>query len=126
MNEGSVQAPKYASCCLLVEGVERNVFFLPRPFRLERDGTQTDVSISFDEVHAEVQAKLKSMGITKKKVKPVKRKYMFGFIDPHVPPEAFYYKVSYPFLWMHWPLTLLAPLIPEFLALLPALSSCFS
>jgi DNA polymerase alpha subunit A len=97
INEGSVQAPKYASCCLLVEGVERNVFFLPRPFRLERDGTQTDVSISFDEVHAEVQAKLKSMGITKKKVKPVKRKYMFGFIDPHVPPEAFYYKVSYPF-----------------------------
>jgi DNA polymerase alpha subunit A len=22
---------------------------------------------------------------------------MFGFIDPHVPPEAFYYKVTYPF-----------------------------
>jgi DNA polymerase alpha subunit A len=97
INEGSVQAPKYASCCLSVEGIDRNVFFLPRPFKLERDGTPTDVPISLDEVHAEVQGKLRSMGITKKKVKPVKRKYMFGFIDPHVPPEAFYYKVSYPF-----------------------------
>jgi DNA polymerase alpha subunit A len=97
INEGSAQAPKYASCCLSVEGMERNVFFLPRPFKLERDGTPTDVPISLDEVHAEVQAKLRSMGITKKKVKPVKRKYMFGFIDPHVPPEAFYYKVTYPF-----------------------------
>jgi DNA polymerase alpha subunit A len=97
INEGSAQAPKYASCCLSVEGVERNVFFLPRPFRLERDGTQTDMPISMDEVHAEVQAKLRSMSITKKKVKPVKRKFMFGFIDPHVPREAVYYKVTYPF-----------------------------
>ena len=71
------------SCCVIVEGMQRNVFFLPRP------------SVSFEEVQAEVSELAEKYGITRFGCKRVVRKYAFELSD--VPAEAEYLKMVYPF-----------------------------
>lgn len=91
---------KYVSCCLTIEGFDRNLFVLPRKDKLEA-GKKTDIKIRFPEdigiVHEEIKKYLRDVipaGKTRFRCKPVKRKYAFS--DPAVPRnETHYLKVVY-------------------------------
>lgn len=90
----------WLSCCITVEGIQRNLYVLPRPRRVDtntEDGStyETDIVPSLPEVYADFDRVRKTSGISSWKAKFVKRKYAFGEID--VPRgESQWMKVVYP------------------------------
>lgn len=72
-----------STCCLILDGLQRNLFFLPRP------------GADYDAVQAEVSELVQSYGIGKFGCKRVTRKYAFEL--PSVPAESEYLKLVYPF-----------------------------
>ncbi len=76
-------------CCVIVEGIQRNVFFLPRA------QDESGQAISFEDVQAEVSELAEKYGITRFGCKRVVRKYAFELHD--VPAESEYLKMVYPF-----------------------------
>ena len=88
----------WVSCCVTVEGLQRNLFVLPREKRVEQDeGTshETDEVPSMKDVYDDFDRVRKKAGIKSWKAKFVKRKYAFGEVD--VPKEASWLKVVYGF-----------------------------
>jgi DNA polymerase alpha subunit A len=79
----------WVSCCVTVEGLQRNLFVLPREKRVEPDDDgnllETDVVPELTDVYQDFDTVRKKMGIKKWKAKFVKRKYAFGEKD--VPKE---------------------------------------
>eukprot|EP00039_Didymoeca_costata_P010754 m.145616 g.145616 ORF g.145616 m.145616 type:complete len:1518 (-) comp14951_c0_seq3:205-4758(-) len=93
---GKVALPdsdQFVSCCVTVENTERNVFFLPRDTKLDKDGHPTDEEVTFADVYTEVDEILTKAGIKKFQSKPVERKYAFEKHD--VPAEGSWLKVKY-------------------------------
>jgi DNA polymerase alpha subunit A len=90
----------WVSCCVTVEGVQRNLFVLPREKRVEQgedgDTFETDVIPTPQDVHADFELIRKQIGVKSWKGKFVKRKYAFGETD--VPRgESQWLKVVYGF-----------------------------
>lgn len=90
----------WMSCCVTVEGVQRNLFCLPREKRVEQDEDgdfyDTDIIPSLQDVYADFELIRKQMGIKSWRAKFVKRKYAFGEKD--VPrAETQWLKVVYGF-----------------------------
>ncbi|KII85843.1 hypothetical protein PLICRDRAFT_298164 [Plicaturopsis crispa FD-325 SS-3] len=90
----------WVSCCVTVEGIQRNLFVLPRAKRVEEDDEgglwETDVVPSSADVIDDFQRVRKHAGIKTFRAKPVKRKYAFGETD--IPRgETEWLKVVYPF-----------------------------
>ncbi len=75
----------WVSCCVTVEGVERNLFVLPRDKRVEVDDEnnmyETDEVPSLPDVYRDFDAIRKKVSIKSFKGKFVKRKYAFGETD---------------------------------------------
>lgn len=76
-------------CCVIVEGLQRNVFFLPRA------QDETGQPVAFEDVQAEVAELAEKYGIARFGCKKVVRKYAFEL--PGVPHESEYLKMVYPF-----------------------------
>ncbi|KAF8655036.1 hypothetical protein AX16_003272 [Volvariella volvacea WC 439] len=90
----------WVSCCVTVENIERNLFVLPRPKRVEpdEDGSlhETDEVPTLQEVYGDFDEIRKAHSIKTFKAKFVKRKYAFDIQD--VPrKETQWLKVVYPF-----------------------------
>jgi DNA polymerase alpha subunit A len=90
----------WVSCCVTVEGIQRNLFVLPREKRIElaQDGGayETDVIPTPQDVHSDFELIRKQIGVKSWKGKFVKRKYAFS--DPEVPRgESQWLKVVYGF-----------------------------
>jgi DNA polymerase alpha subunit A len=89
----------WVSCCVTVEGIQRNLFVLPREKRVERvdeDVYETDVIPTPQDVHSDFELIRKQIGVKSWKGKFVKRKYAFGEVD--VPRgESQWLKVVYGF-----------------------------
>jgi DNA polymerase alpha subunit A len=89
----------WVSCCITVEGLQRNLFVLPREKRVEQDeeGTsyETDEVPGLKDVYDDFDQVRRKAGIRTWKAKFVKRKYAFGEAD--VPKEASWLKVVYGF-----------------------------
>lgn len=91
----------WVSCCVTVENLQRNLFVLPRDYRMEEDDETgelcaTDVVPSLPDVYNDFDRVRKKLGIKSFKAKFVKRQYAFGESD--VPRgEAQWLKVVYPF-----------------------------
>ncbi|CAH7685382.1 DNA polymerase alpha subunit A [Phakopsora pachyrhizi] len=66
---------KYVACCVTVEGLERNLFFLPKETILDEDGIE--VKPTEDDVYDEIEEVLQAHDITEFKSKVVSRKYCF-------------------------------------------------
>ena len=97
----------WVSCCVTVEGIQRNLFVLPREKRVEQgeDGIphDTDVIPTPQDVYADFELIRKEVGVKSWKGKFVKRKYAFGETD--VPRgESQWLKVVYGFNGMFNPL----------------------
>lgn len=91
---------QWISCCVTVDGLERNVFVLPRERRMELDEEEnlvpTDEVPTEADIRSDFNALRQSHNIKKFKGKFVKRKYAFAETD--VPrEERDWFKVVYPF-----------------------------
>ena len=75
----------WVSCCVTVEGIERNLFVLPRERRVEQDDEgniyETDVVPKPEDVHDDFDMIRKQMKIKSCRAKFVKRNYAFGEKD---------------------------------------------
>jgi DNA polymerase alpha subunit A len=86
----------WVSCCVTVEGLQRNLFVLPREKRLEEETShETDEVPGMKDVYDDFDRLRKKAGIKSWKAKFVKRKYAFGEVN--VPKEASWLKVVYGF-----------------------------
>ncbi|KAF7309528.1 DNA polymerase [Mycena indigotica] len=89
----------WISCCVTIEGLERNVFMLPRTKPDEFGEIPTILDVA-----ADAEMLRKKTGISGWKSKPVRRKYAFG--EPDVPrEEAQWLKVVYGYREPQLPMT---------------------
>jgi DNA polymerase alpha subunit A len=91
---------EWISCCVTVEGIERNLFVLPREKRVEVDDDgnihETDIVPTQDDIDDDFDLIRKQMKIKSYRGKFVKRKYAFGEKD--IPRgESTWMKVVYGF-----------------------------
>ncbi|QRW17153.1 DNA polymerase II large subunit [Rhizoctonia solani] len=75
--QSTEKVTKWASCCVAIEGIERNLFVLPRKYRMEF-GHETDTAPTEDEVYDEFDRVRQKNGIKKWAAKFVTRSYAFG------------------------------------------------
>jgi DNA polymerase alpha subunit A len=89
----------WVSCCVTIEGLQRNLFVLPREKRVEEDEGQlydTDIIPEMKDVYNDFDRIRQKVGIKAWKARFVKRKYAFGETD--VPrEETQWLKVVYGF-----------------------------
>ncbi|KAI5782718.1 hypothetical protein EDC01DRAFT_664616 [Geopyxis carbonaria] len=85
---------KHVSAFLKVDGIMRNLFFLPRTHRT-LDDKETNEEISIEDLQEEVANVMASKKIDNFKSKFSSRKYAFEI--PEIPREAKYLKVLYPY-----------------------------
>ena len=75
----------WISCCVTVEGLQRNLFVLPRDRRIEKDEDgddhETDIVPQPPDVYSDFDAVRRRAGVKSWKAKFVKRKYAFGEKD---------------------------------------------
>ncbi|KAF9923095.1 DNA polymerase alpha catalytic subunit [Linnemannia zychae] len=83
----------YVSCCVAVHNMERNLFVLPRPRRVNSKGEETNIEVDMADVYTEFDSIRQEHKITSWLSKPVERKYAFEL--PGVPSSAEYLKVVY-------------------------------
>ncbi|KAH7045436.1 DNA polymerase family B-domain-containing protein [Linnemannia elongata] len=83
----------YVSCCVAVHNMERNLFVLPRPHRVDSEGKETNVEVDMADVYTEFDSIRQAHKITSWLSKPVERKYAFEL--PGIPSTAEYMKVVY-------------------------------
>eukprot|EP00041_Stephanoeca_diplocostata_P033068 m.1082251 g.1082251 ORF g.1082251 m.1082251 type:complete len:1545 (-) comp24263_c0_seq2:139-4773(-) len=89
----SPDAKGYVSCCVSVKNVERNLFVLPREYKLDDDGDVTDQKVEMIDVYQEMDELLGKQGVTTFASKTVERKYAFEKTE--VPREATWLKIKY-------------------------------
>lgn len=93
----------WVSACLAIEGLQRNLFLLPRPLRVEQEETEegeyvmqeTDVVPSQSDVYEDFERVRKKLGIKGWKGRWVRRNHAFDEKD--VPKEGEWMKVLYSF-----------------------------
>ena len=91
----------WASACLSIQGMQRNLFVLPRPLRVVQEETEegqveiveTDVVPEKGDVHNDFERIRREIGIKGWKARWVARKYAFDYKD--VPKETEWMKVLY-------------------------------
>ena len=80
-----------------MNGLERNLFFLPRPYFVDADGKPTNRPVFLQtDVQEEVSLIFEQHRLGDFGSKPVTRQYCLGLHD--VPPEADYLKIIYPYV----------------------------
>ncbi|TGZ79741.1 DNA polymeras-like protein alpha catalytic subunit [Ascodesmis nigricans] len=85
---------KYVSAFLKVDGILRNLYFLPRERRVVK-GNETEEEIEMSDVHEEAQKVMDLCHIPEFKAKSSFRKYAFEL--PNIPKEGDYLKILYPY-----------------------------
>ncbi|EGD78351.1 hypothetical protein PTSG_09417 [Salpingoeca rosetta] len=85
---------EYVSCCVTVRGLERNLFVLPREFKVDAQGNDTTEKVEMGDVFEEVDTLLSRRGISTRLAKPVERNYAFE--EKGVPANAEFLKIKYP------------------------------
>ncbi|KAH0836440.1 putative DNA polymerase alpha subunit [Lanmaoa asiatica] len=91
----------WASACLSIQGIQRNLFVLPRPLRVVQDETEdgqvemveTDVVPEKGDVYSDFERIRREIGIKSWKARWVTRKYAFDYKE--IPKETEWMKVVY-------------------------------
>ncbi|EGC31947.1 hypothetical protein DICPUDRAFT_49884 [Dictyostelium purpureum] len=91
---------KYSSCCIFVENMIRNVFFLPRDYILDESGESTTIQTTDERIEKEIKSLMEKNRIKDYKIKKVKRTSAFDYQVAHknlpISEELNVWKVSYP------------------------------
>lgn len=90
---GAGEGGPYVSTCVIINGMRRNVFFLPR--ETIPDGVGGEREVTLRDVHEEIAQLAANQRITLFGCKRVQRRYAFEI--PDIPVEADYVKLVYPF-----------------------------
>ncbi|KAG0799004.1 hypothetical protein G6F22_003661 [Rhizopus arrhizus] len=83
----------YVSCCVLVKNIQREIYILPRKFKLSDQGEETSETIDMSDVRKEIQELFLSKNIKSWNAEICTRKYTFGLAN--VPFETEYLKINY-------------------------------
>lgn len=86
---------QYVSCCVTVKNIQRSIFVLPRPYKVDKTGLATDEEVDQQAVFEEMESIRSRSRINKWACKPVTRKYAFE--EQNVPQETEYLKIKYSF-----------------------------
>ncbi|KAL8715063.1 MAG: hypothetical protein Q9220_001020 [cf. Caloplaca sp. 1 TL-2023] len=84
----------YVSAFVKVDNVLRKLYFLPRTHR-QRHGRDTSDEVGMEDVYQEVDELMTKLRVGMHKIKPCSRKYAFEL--QHIPKEADYLKLMYPY-----------------------------
>ncbi|KAI8876236.1 ribonuclease H-like protein [Backusella circina FSU 941] len=95
---------RYVSCSVKLQNIKREVFVLPRTFRIDYNSNQTAHQVSMDDVKVEISEILKKRNILGWEFKVTTKKYAFGIAD--VPSTAEYLVVEYGYNQSELPNTL--------------------
>uniref|UniRef100_A0A1I8HZL7 DNA polymerase alpha catalytic subunit n=1 Tax=Macrostomum lignano TaxID=282301 RepID=A0A1I8HZL7_9PLAT len=85
---------KFESCCVKITDIPRQLYFLPRQFRVDRHGDPTDQPVQIKDVYDEFAKFAAKHGINSFKCRTVRKGYCFSVAD--VPPSADWLEVLYP------------------------------
>ncbi|KAG6370047.1 ribonuclease H-like domain-containing protein [Boletus reticuloceps] len=105
----------WASACLSIQGIQRNLFILPRPLRViqeeSEDGqveiVETDVVPEKGDVYSDFERIRREIGIKSWKARWVTRKYAFDYKD--IPKETEWMKVLYSYEEQQIPMDACSP-----------------
>jgi len=87
-------AKAHVSCCISVKNIKRQLYILPRPFKRNRDGSNSDEPVEFKDMYEEFDQNVASKHkIMEYKCRKVTKKYAFDLSD--VPRESDYLEVQY-------------------------------
>ncbi|KAI8049808.1 uncharacterized protein B0P05DRAFT_480526 [Gilbertella persicaria] len=95
---------KYESCCILLQGISREIYILPRQYKVNDAGEGMAEKVTLNDLKAELNELLKRKGIFDYTLTECKRKYAFG--TPDIPSEAIYIKLCYSYKDYELPNTL--------------------
>ncbi|KXS22075.1 hypothetical protein M427DRAFT_163586 [Gonapodya prolifera JEL478] len=87
---------RFLSCCVTVNGMERNLIVVPRPYKLDESGHPTDVPVEFLDVYNEFNELRTKYKIGEWRCKPAMRKYAFE-VEGVPQEESEHLKVKYSF-----------------------------
>ncbi|GAA5814125.1 hypothetical protein MFLAVUS_007615 [Mucor flavus] len=85
----------YTSCCITVENIQREIYVLPRKYRVDENGNPTRQPVALNDAMLELKDLLESNNVINYQMETCRRKYAFGM--PDVPREAEYIKLNYPY-----------------------------
>jgi DNA polymerase alpha subunit A len=94
----------YVSCCINIKGIERNLFILPRTYKKDENGLDTDEDVTMKDIYEEFDQIRRKFNIKSFASKAVQRNYAFEL--PNIPSQSDYLKVLYPFSDPELPLSL--------------------
>ncbi|CEP08177.1 hypothetical protein [Parasitella parasitica] len=83
----------YISCCVRVKNVSRELYILPREFKVDDEGNPTTEAVELQDVQQELRIVLEHKNITAYKITVCDKKYAFN--TKQVPKEATYMKLNY-------------------------------
>ncbi|CAO3664087.1 unnamed protein product [Rhizopus stolonifer] len=83
----------YTSCCVLVKNIQREIYVLPRVFKMSATGEEINEAVHISDVKDEIQTIFASENIKSWEAQVCTRKYVFGL--PNIPSEAEYLKINY-------------------------------
>ncbi|EDV28392.1 uncharacterized protein TRIADDRAFT_49541 [Trichoplax adhaerens] len=83
----------YASCCLIVKNIERDIYILPRKTRLDTDGSDSGIEVTMKDVYEEFSEICNKNKIMTFRSRVTKKRYAFELKD--VPVESEYLHVKY-------------------------------
>lgn len=84
----------YTSCCVSVTNIKRELYVLPRKNKLQKDGTESEEPVKFNDVYQEFDNTVANKyRIMEYKCRKVTKKYAFDL--PDVPSESDYLQVIY-------------------------------
>ncbi|KAI8386945.1 hypothetical protein BD560DRAFT_321341 [Blakeslea trispora] len=94
----------YESCCVRLQDVQREIYVLPRQYRMDDYGNQTNDKVSLADVENELTSLLQNKGISSFKMETCNRKYAFDSTE--TPAEASYIRLNYSYIDYELPVTL--------------------
>jgi DNA polymerase alpha subunit A len=86
---------KHVSCCVQIQNIKRELYFLPRLYKLNDEEEPTEETVELKDVRQEIETILERKGIRQWAMTECQRQYAFGL--PDVPSEATYLKLNYSF-----------------------------
>ncbi|KAL9560426.1 hypothetical protein PS6_000158 [Mucor atramentarius] len=97
------QQEKYVSCCVRIKNIVRELYILPRQFKIDDEGNPTTDIVELNDVQQELTTLLERKRVSTYKMTTAEKKYVFSGSD--IPREATYIKLNYSYKDYEFPTT---------------------
>ncbi|KAG8907664.1 DNA-directed DNA polymerase alpha catalytic subunit pol1 [Tulasnella sp. 403] len=113
VSAGKPPRPSWVSCCVIVGGLQRNLFVKPRRLKLDTDDEETDVAPEENDIYSDFDQLRRKCKIKTWMGKFVRRKYVLDDVDREDDREQKYLKVVYGYDEPQIPLDAQSPAIEK-------------